>query len=374
MPALFRPAACGIAVVAAALLLAGRADAEILLKDARGREVRLAAPAQRIVTNESLLLYSLALIDPDPVARIAGWARPERIDSGVYRIFQKTFPSIDAIPKVGGIVPSNVSVESILGVQPDLFVVSLWQQEWQEIADQLARAGVPVIFLDSPEAVKRGPAAATAFSIELLGRAIGREEQAKAFSAFVENKYRDIADRIAAAAERPSVVIDVHAGTLCCYTPGSDNRISHYLDLAGGHSIGADIVSGYDGQLSPEYVLSSNPDIYIGTGSPHLAAQGGLAVGGGIDEDTARQSLANVTGRNLLQNLSAVKNGRAFAVSHQLAISALNLVAFECFAKWVHPKAMADLEPARTIDELNERFLALPLEGTFCAGLDTTSP
>src|SRR5690606_5072900 len=128
------------------------------------------------------------------------------------------------------------------------FVVSLWQQEWQEIADQLARAGVPVIFLDSPETVKRGPATATAFSIDLLGRAIGREEQAKAFSAFVENKYRDIADRIAAAAERPSVVIDVHAGTLCCYTPGSDNRISHDLDLAGGHSIGADIVSGYDGQ------------------------------------------------------------------------------------------------------------------------------
>lgn len=343
------------------------------MQDATGRDVRLAAPAERIVTNESLLLYSLALIDTDPVKRIAGWARPERIDGGVYASFQKKFPAIERIPQVGGVIPADVSVEAIISVDPDLFVVGLWQQEWQDIAERLESAGVPVIFLDSPQAEKRGPIEATTFSIELLGKAIGREEQAHAFSEFVRKKARDIADRVAATDERPTVVVDVHAGTLCCYTPGSDNRISHYLALAGGHSIGADIASGYDGQLNPEFVLSSNPDLYIGTGSPHLAIQDGLVVGGGVDAKTARRSLADATSRNYLQNLSAVKAGRAFGVSHQLAISALNLVVFECFAKWLHPKAMTDIEPAMTIAEINERFLAAPLEGTFCVGLEEGS-
>lgn len=356
--------------VIAALACIGSARAEILMKDAVGREVRLASPARRIVTNESLLLYYLALIDPDPVARIAGWARPGRIDGGVYRTFRKKFPAIDDIPEVGSVVPSNAPAEAILGVSPDLFVVSLWQPEWEEIAGQLERAGVPVIFLDSPQTTKRGPAEATAFSIELLGQAIGREDQAREFSAFVREKYRQVAERLASIGERPNVLIDVHAGTLCCYTPGSDNRISHYLELAGGHNIGADIASGYDSQLSPEFVVGSDPHIYIGTGSPHLGAQGGLVLGGGIDEETARRSLRGVTSRNLLENLSAVRDGRAFAVSHQLAISALNLIVFECFAKWTHPEAMADLDPKRTIAEINRRFLAVPLEGTFCVGIE----
>ena len=120
--------------VIAALSWMEPARAEILLKDAVGREVRLASPARRIVTNESLLLYYLALIDPDPVARIAGWARPQRIDGGVYRAFREKFPGIDAIPEVGSVVPSNAPAEAILGVRPDLFVVSLWQPEWEEIA------------------------------------------------------------------------------------------------------------------------------------------------------------------------------------------------------------------------------------------------
>lgn len=358
--------------VIAALSWMEPARAEILLKDAVGREVRLASPARRIVTNESLLLYYLALIDPDPVARIAGWARPQRIDGGVYRAFREKFPGIDAIPEVGSVVPSNAPAEAILGVRPDLFVVSLWQPEWEEIAGQLERAGVSVIFLDSPQTTKRDPAEATAFSIELLGQAIGREDQAREFAAFVRAKYRQVAEHLAGIGERPKVLIDVHAGTLCCYTPGSDNRISHYLELAGGHSIGADVASGYDSQLSPEFVVGADPDIYIGTGSPHLGAQGGLALGGGIDEETARRSLEAVTSRNLLENLSAVREGRAFAVSHQLAISALNLIVFECFAKWTHPEAMADVDPERTIAEINRRFLAVPLEGTFCVGIEPT--
>ncbi|MFE0758262.1 ABC transporter substrate-binding protein [Inquilinus sp. NPDC058860] len=358
----------------AAFGLAVPARAEIVLTDAVGREVRLAGPATRIVTNESLVLLSLALIDPQPVARIAGWAAPQRLDRGVYAAFRARFPAIDGIPVVGGVVPAKASTEAILGARPDLFVVSLWEPDWDGVARQIEAAGTPVIFLDRLNDPGRGPEEATAFSIELLGKATGREAQAGAFVDFLRGRYRMVAERLAGAAGRPRVLVDVHAGTLCCYTPGSANRITQYLELAGGHSIASGIVPGYDGQLSPEFVLDAGPEIYIGTGSPHLAAQGGLALGGGIGAEAARASLRRVVGRNHLGDLSPVREGRAFGVSHQLSISALSILVFECFARWTHPDLFADLDPADTLAEINRRFMAVPIEGTFWIGLDGGAP
>jgi iron complex transport system substrate-binding protein len=354
----------------AAFGLPGWAQAEIVLTDAVGREVRLAAPATRIVTNESLVLLSLALLDPDPVARIAGWAAPQRLDRGIYAAFRARFPAIDGVPVVGGVVPAKASAETILAARPDLFVISLWEPDWDDLARQIEAAGTPVIFLDRLDDPARGPAEATVFAIELLGKAIGREGQAGAFADFVRGRYRVVAERLAGAAGRPKVLIDVQAGTLCCYTPGSANRITQYLELAGGRSIAAGIVPGYDGQLSPEFVLDAGPEIYIGTGSPHLAAQGGLTLGGGVDAEAARASLRRVVGRNHLGDLAPVRQGRAFGVSHQLAISALSVLVFECFARWTHPELFADLDPVETLAEINRRFMAVPIEGSFWVGLD----
>jgi iron complex transport system substrate-binding protein len=367
-------AQCRLAVFA--LLMAfglsavDEARAEIVMTDAVGREVHLAVPATRIVTNESLLLISLALIDPDPIAKIAGWAAPHRIDRGMYETFHKRFPDIDAIPEVGGVVPSAVSVESILSANPDLFVVSLWHPGWESAVQTLEAAGVPVIFLDGPENDERGPAEATAFSIKLLGQALGRETQADEFASFVEERYRAVAERLEGVTDRPDVIIDAHAGTSCCATPGSGNRITQYMELVGGHSIGADTVPGYDGQLSAEYVLGIDPQVYIATGISRPGTQGGLVVGGGIDEKTSRDSLRRVVSSNFLGELTAVREGRAFGVSHQLSISALNVLVLECFAKWMHPDRFSDLDPADTLAEINRRFMALPLEGTFWVGMD----
>lgn len=353
------------------------AQAEILMKDAAGRDVVLTAAAKRIVTNESLLLLSLALIDPDPVARLAGWAAPQRFDMGMYEDFRQKFPEIEAIPVVGGVVPANSSVEAVLSVKPDLFVISLWQAGWEEIVLRVEAAGVPVLFLDGPENAARGPAEATGFSIELLGKAIGRDEQAKNFADFVHARYALVAERLKDVRDRPDilpdVLIDAHAMEACCASPGTNNRITEYLTLAGGNNIGSDVIAGYDGQLSSEYVLSVDPDIYIATGGPHLAAQGGLVIGGDTDEQAARASLRNIVGRSLRGELTAVREGRAFAVSHQFSNSALSVLVFECFAKWLHPDLFEALDPAATLAEINKRFMAVPITGVFWVSLNKIS-
>lgn len=348
-------------VALAALVLPARA--QIVLSDAAGRQVRLAAPAQRIVTNESLILISLALVDPDPVSRIAGWAAPQRIDRGMFEAYRRRFPAIGDIPAVGGVLPGKTSVEALLSVKPDLFVVSIWETGWSEVVATLEAAGVPVLFLDGPVNDGKGPAETTAFSVELLAKAVGQEAKGKAFGDFLRARYKRITDRTAAV-EPVSVLVDAHAGVACCSTPGKGNRMTEYLRLAGGASIGAD-VPGYDGQLSPEYVLGTDPKVYIATGGPHLAAQGGLVLGGGISEANAQRSFADILGKGMREALTAVQAGKAHAVSHQLSISVLNILVFECFAKWTHPDLFADVDPAETLAEINAQFLAVPLEGTF---------
>ncbi|MDM7853122.1 ABC transporter substrate-binding protein [Pseudochrobactrum kiredjianiae] len=359
-----------------ALFVAGIAKAEILLEDAAGRKVRLEAPASRIVTNESLLLLSLALLDPEPVARLAGWAAPQRFDKGMYQDFKQRFPQIDTIPVVGGVMPANSSVEALLSVQPDLFLISLWQPGWENIAERIEAAGVPVIYLDGPENAARGPADATAFSMTLLGKAIGRDEQASSFADFVKVRYAFVAERLKNISTKqentPKVLIDAHAVDVCCASPGLDNRITQYLTLAGGNNIGSDVIAGYDGQLSPEYVLSIDPDVYIATGGPHLAGQGGLVIGGDMDKQAARASLRAVTQRSIRGDLTSIRDGRAFAVSHQFSNSALSVLVFECFAKWIHPALFEDLEPADTLAEINRRFMAVPITGTFWVSLNET--
>lgn len=343
--------------------LPASARAEIVLTDAAGREVHLVGPARRIVTNESLILISLALVDPDPVSRIAGWAAPRRIDRGMYEAYRQRFPSIDAIPEVGAVLPGKTSVEALLSVKPDLFVVSIWEAGWTEVVATLEAAGVPVLFLDGPVNDGKGPAETTAFSVELLSRAVGSEAKGKAYGDFLRARYKRITDRTATV-KPVSVLVDAHAGATCCSTPGSSNRMTEALRLAGGESIGAD-VPGYDGQLSPEYVIGADPKVYIATGGPHLAAQGGLVLGGGIGAEGAQKSFEDILGKGMRDALTAVREGRAHGVSHQLSISVLNILVFECFAKWLHPDLFTDVDPAETLAEVNRDFLAVPLEGTF---------
>ncbi|WP_454815083.1 ABC transporter substrate-binding protein [Labrys neptuniae] len=356
-------------LILAAMSLVSVAQAEIRLTDAAGREVRLQQPAKRIVTNDSLVLLSLALVDPQPISKLAGWAAPQRFDRGLYDAFRRRFPEIDNTAVVGAVSPANSSVEAILGAQPDLFVVSIWQPDWDAIAAKLEAAGVPVIFLDSPRNSRRA-GEATIASIRLLGRAIGQDTRAEAFAAFLKARYDAIAQRLRGEKTKPrgtwpQVLVDAHAGLQCCSAPGADNPITHDLAFAGGRVLGADIIPGYDGQLSPEYVLAADPKVYVGTGGSHLAKRGGLVLGAGIEPEAARTSLRAVVQRNLLGELSAVREGRAYGLSHQVAISALNILAVECLAKWTHPELFADLDPAQTLAEINRRFLAAPIEGTF---------
>lgn len=350
--------------LAFACLIALPAQAEVVITDAIGRQVVLGAPATRLVVNDSLTILSLALLDPDPVARIVGWGSGYRVDDGLRTAFRTRFPAIDAIPQIGGVTPRDVSIESLVAAEPDAFVVTLWDPGWDPVVAQLDAIGIPTVFLEDPRDHDATRATAAARSVGLLGALTGHADRAAEFSAFVEGKMAVISARLSPATTRPTVLVDAHAGLECCAVPGRDNMLAQMVAFVGGTSLGSAAIGGYDGRLSPEFVIDAAPQVYVATGGAHLAGRG-MTLGAGIAPEEARASLASITADPIHAAVAASPN----AVSHQLAISALHIVVTECLAKWVHPELFDDLDPEETLAEINRRFLAVPLSGSFCVSI-----
>ncbi|MGR7997865.1 hypothetical protein [Xanthobacter sp. ZOL 2024] len=60
-----------------------------------------------------------------------------------------------------------------------------------------------------------------------------------------------------------------------------------------------------------------------------------------------------------------MRDGKAGGVWLFFFDNPLFFLGIEEIAKMLHPEQMADIDPAQTLAELNTRFLAFPLDGTF---------
>lgn len=354
----------GVLLLPALLLLTGPARAEIVLTDIAGRTVTLPETASRLLIDDGRYLIALALLDPDPVSLLSAWPRDvNRIGPAVFEAYRAAFPAIEDLARVESSA-GTFSLEQVLAVAPDAAVFSLGHGPTAEQAEILAGAGIPVVFID----FFVHPFANLEPSLRLLGQLVGREDEADAFIAFRQEHLDRIAEALAATpgAAVPPVFLEVHAGLSeeCCNAPGRGN-VGDYIELVGGHNIGADVLPGPYGRLNLEYVLAADPAVYIATGGPHLEQSGGLVLGPGYTAEVARASLARVAARPGIAEIGAVKAGRVHGLAHQLLNSPLDIVAVEALARWIRPDLFAELDPGRTLDEISTRFLAVPLDGTF---------
>lgn len=351
----------------AACLWGISASAEpITLTDIAGRSVTLPGPARRIVLAEGRQIFALALLLPDPVAPLAGWSADlKRRDGPNYARVKAKFPAVEQVPLVGEESDASFSVEKALSVHPDLVILSgrIGAGRPEEVVKQFTAAGVPVIFVD----FYAHPFQNTVPSMRILGRALGREAQAEAYAAFYAAHMARIAERLDKPGHaRPKVLMEAHAGAYgeCCNSPGRGS-IGDFIAFAGGQNIAAEVLTGTHGHLSLEYVLSADPAVYVATGGTHLAGTGGLVLGPGIPEAEARATLAGLTARTGIAQLAAVREGHVHGLYHNLINMPTNVLVAEVLAKWIHPELFADLDPRATLQEMNARFLAVPLEGSY---------
>lgn len=349
------------AALAALLLWAVPLRAEVTVTDDAGRQVMLAAPAQKIVLTDGMGFIALALIDPDPAARLAGW-NAARLDAGARTEMEKALPALSAVPDIGDPAAGG-SVEALIALAPDLIVLDPFYNRSPTTIRVLEAAGIPVAVLALTPTIR---AAEPHAGLIRLGQLIGREGAARDYAAFADARIAHIRDAVATLppGPRPPVLLEAHAGRgACCLSPGKGEGIGDFVDFVGGENIGAEVIPGMAGPLSAEYTIARAPEVYIATGGSYLAATGGLVVGPGADQDAARDGLMAAASRTGIAETPAYAGHRLHGIWHGLTVSAINMVAIEALARWIHPELFPDLDPAAALAEINARFLAAPLTG-----------
>jgi len=346
------------------------AAAGITVTDLSGHTVTLEKPARRLLITDGRFLMALSLIHPRPVSLLAAWPRDiHRIGPDAYDQLRAAEPALETLPVVAesGAVQS---AEQILAARPDVAVFPLDANLPPEQRAVIEAAGIPVLIID----FFTHPLANVNPSLRLLGQIIGASDQAERLIAFREAHMRRIAEAVAAlpASDRPTVFLEPHAGITedCCLSPGNGN-IGEYIDFVGGLNIGRAAIPSAAGHLSLEYILTRAPEVYIATGGTHMVSRNGVVLGPGFTAEQARASLARIVHRPGFPDLPAVRNGRAYGLSHQLLNSPLDILALEVLAKAIHPALFHDLDVDQTKAEIEERFSITTLDGLYWTDVST---
>ncbi|TNJ43299.1 ABC transporter substrate-binding protein [Phaeobacter sp. B1627] len=328
--------------------------------DVLGNVVRLKAAPQRILLLDASDYYMMAALLPDPGGRIVGWASAARLDLGAQA------ERLGAVfPEVGGISPDTVSVEAILGLEPDLVVTSAYMSpQTATLAQHLENAGIPVAW-SGDYGQSMGPQEKLQRSLGFWGELL--DQQARAGELRDQSMARfDALTAAPAPGPLPRVYMEIMTTyDSCCWAAGRAFW-GDLFQLAGG-----DLLAGSDGwgaQLSPEGLLGLNPEVYIATGG-NFAPGLQPAIGPGLDPEQGRSGLRKAADRQGLRNSDAVVQGRIHGIWSGLISSPLfGPLLAECLAKWLHPEHFRELDPVMTLAALN-RYFPAPLPGPLWASL-----
>ncbi len=337
--------------------------------DMLGRTVSLDGKPGRIVFLDARDVLCIGFLDPEPMRYVAGWSAPEMFDSDAV-LEALTAGEAGEIPVVGGQAPGSVSVEAIVALKPDLIVTTGHIEDGNPgLAEQLGGFDLPVIFSDSATGRSgKGAEDDTARLITMWGRLLGREAQAQAYLEFVDKKLAAVSGCVANATEY-KIYLEVQSTyDDCCWAAGTDVW-GELLARAGGRVPDA-VSSPWFQKLHVEQLITEQPEVYIATGGAFASGMR-PAIGPGLPSAEARLGLERLVARNGLQNLSAVQRGNVHGVwTGLITIRPLNILFVELAAKWLHPDQCQTIDPQKTLQELNERFLSAPIEGPLWASLN----
>ena len=340
------------------------------ITDALGRIVTLKGPAERIVLGFNYEEFT-AIAGAAGWDRVVGFAKTLWSDwrPSVFKRYLVPIPRLAALPDIGNTEDNTFSLERVLSLRPDLVIMA--EFSFNALAGpvkQLEALGIPVMVIDyNAELPERHVASTLA-----IGLATGNGERARTLAALYVDKLADVRRRVSGAAGRPKVYVELGQG-------GADVVGNTYwksmwgrlLEFAGADNIAANRLSGAGawGPLSPEYVLTANPDAIFIAGSSWVGRPSAVLTGFDADIAVTRARLVPYTRRQGWAELNAVRNGQVFAIEHGLSRALFDFTATQFIGKSIFPDRFADVDPVAELRRYHEQFLPAPFEGTWMARL-----
>ncbi|MBS1141116.1 MAG: Periplasmic binding protein [Proteobacteria bacterium] len=229
-----------LSALAAAFAVSAAAHADLVFKDDTGQEVRLKAPAKRIVALAPHIAESL----------YAAGAGDRLVGTVEYSDFP---PEAKKVPRVGGY--SRIDLEAVAALKPDL--VLAWESgNNMPQVDKLKGLGLTV-YVSQPNKMEN-----VADQLVRLGQLAGTEAVANATA---ERFRKHLENLRAANAGKPKVRVFYQIWKAPLMTVGGPQIISDAINLCGGTN-----VFGHLGKMAPtvsvEAVLEADPEAIIATG------------------------------------------------------------------------------------------------------------
>ncbi|MEX2241058.1 MAG: cobalamin-binding protein [Burkholderiales bacterium] len=254
------------AMLLAALLVAGAAQAELRVTDDYGKPVVLAAPARRVV---SLAPHLTELM-------YAAGAGERLVGAFAYSDYP---PEAKSLPRVGS--EAQIDLEALVALKPDLVIA--WPQSGSTRAvERIAALGIAV-FRSEPRELED-----IARTLETLGRLAGTEAAARAAA----GAFRERAARLYRTyASRPVVRVFYQVWDRPLITVNGDHVISKVLRLCGGENVMAKLPA-LAPEIDRERVLRSDPEVIVASGTDGARPPW-------LDDWNAFPAMAAVRGGNL---------------------------------------------------------------------------
>ena len=361
----FKSVLAGAALLASSLA-ALAAPTEIT--DALGRKVTVDLPAKRLVVNFNFEEFTA-------VGGVEAWQKVVGISRGpwegwrplIFNRYKAVIPNLAAMPDVGFTEDNSLSAEKIIGLKPDVLLMSEWgYKAAKPQMDQIEGAGIPIVVIDyNAQLLERHLA-----STRALGNVTGQEARAEELATLYQSRYEDVLARVAKAkaAGAPTKKVYVELGQAGAETIGNTYNNTMWgkiITTLGAENIATGKIPGPWGPLNAEAVIAENPDLILMASSSWVSRPKAVRTGYDIPESETRASLLPYAQRPGWADLKAIKAGDINAIEHGLARTLYDFVAMQYIGKRLYPEAFADVDPVASFKAYHEKYLPISFSGTW---------
>lgn len=264
--------------------------------DGTGAEIVLNEPPQRIFsTGVAIDNLLLSIIDPERVAAVTSFATQE----GYSYVADRVAPHM--------LIVEALNAEQALAANPDIVLVASWNDP--DAVAQIKALGLKVYTFTAFGGIQDALE-----NITRIGEITGSEAEAQNLIDEFYTQYGAIAARVIGR-DKPTVLYWNDWGS----TAGTDTAVDSIIRYAGGENIAATAGINDWQTIDAEFILQVDPDVIITDVNPDFAAR--------------------LEGDAVLAQLSAVREGRVYAIPHMDALNHHFILAIEALARELHPDA-----------------------------------
>lgn len=328
----------------------------IVITDAAGRKVTIAKNANLIVVFSQTEVLRVLQAD-DRVVAVNRW---------VSQLHCSENPVLCNKPVIGGFSPGDVNYERIIEIADSTSgedIILTYNKPWADnIEAKLGNIkGIKVVKLNlfiSENFVEE---------FKTLAKILGKEDECKKYLSWRDSIICEISRRLREANIQDNIRVYWSSSAKGGYnTANNTSGASKIISFAGGINI-ADCLPLSSPVVSPEWIISENPDIII-SHAAFIRHVSGLDLGYDFNLADTLQLVKikkQFTALPGISKTNAVKNDRVYFICDGLMFGPMQPIGALYLAKWFYPSIFQDINPKEKIKEFYTSFMHIPPKGMF---------